>query len=51
MKILLIEDSRRLREALGHGLRRLGYTLVTAADGEEGYRLASTQPFDIIILD
>lgn len=51
MKILLIEDSRRLREALVTGLKRLGYTVADASDGEEGYRLASTGSYDVIVLD
>jgi len=51
MKVLLIEDSRRLVESLSMGLKRLGYTVSAARDGEEGLRLASGQYYDVIVLD
>ena len=51
MRVLLIEDSRRLRESLSLGLKRLGYALDLAADGEEGYALASSGRHDVVILD
>jgi two-component system OmpR family response regulator len=51
MHVLLIEDSRRLREALTTGLRRHGYVVDDAADGEAGLRWARHNPYDIIILD
>jgi two-component system, cell cycle sensor histidine kinase and response regulator CckA len=40
MKILLIEDSRLLRTTTERTLMRAGYEVITAADGEEGLRLA-----------
>ena len=51
MRLLLVEDSRRLRESLIAGLRRLGFALDTAADGEEGLHLARMHDYDVIILD
>jgi DNA-binding response OmpR family regulator len=51
MKLLLVEDARRLRESLESGLRRLGYTVVVAADGEQGLDYALRGQFDVIILD
>lgn len=51
MKILIVEDSRRLRQSLTTGLKRLGYTVTEAADGEEGLRLAATRSYDVIVLD
>ena len=51
MRVLLIEDSRRLRESLCLGMKRLGYALDLAADGEEGYALASSGRHDVVILD
>lgn len=41
-RILLVEDDRFLRRACEAGLERQGFTLITAADGEEGLRLART---------
>jgi DNA-binding response OmpR family regulator len=51
MKLLLIEDSRRLREMLTTGLRKMGYAIDSAADGHEGLRLARSRPYDVLILD
>ena len=50
-RILLVEDDRFLRRACEIGLQRLGFTVVTAADGEEGLRLARTEAPDLILLD
>lgn len=51
MHLLLVEDSRRLRESLGDGLSRSGYAVDLAADGEEGLRAARSNGYDVIILD
>jgi DNA-binding response OmpR family regulator len=51
MKLLLIEDSRRLRTSLTTGLRRLGFAVDEAADGEEGLMLARSGNYDVVILD
>lgn len=51
MKILIIEDSARLRTTLNAGLRRLGYVIDDTGDGEEGYRYARSYEYDVIILD
>ena len=49
--ILLIEDEPGLRSTLSVRLRGEGYVVDTANDGAEGYEKATTQPFDLIILD
>ena len=51
MRVLLIEDSARLQRSLGVGLRRAGYALDAATDGNEGLALAQSHPYDVIILD
>jgi two-component system, OmpR family, alkaline phosphatase synthesis response regulator PhoP len=51
MKILLIEDSRLLRTTTERTLMRAGYEVITAADGEEGLRLALENKPDLVILD
>jgi two-component system copper resistance phosphate regulon response regulator CusR len=51
MRLLLIEDNDRLRETLASGLRAQSYHVDTAADGLEGWRLASEAAHDLIILD
>jgi len=49
--ILVIEDDRALRDGLAMNLRLEGYEIVTAADGEEGMRLAFDGRPDLIVLD
>lgn len=49
--ILLIEDEDAIRATLGDRLRREGYVLETAADGNEGFEKALNAPYDLIILD
>ncbi len=51
MKLLLIEDSKRLRESLTLGLRRAGYVIDATGDGKEGFWMAKTGDYDTIILD
>ncbi|MGI8905985.1 MAG: response regulator transcription factor [Candidatus Sumerlaeaceae bacterium] len=51
MRLLLVEDSRILRESLCEGLRRLGHAVDSAGDGEEGLWLAECNGYDVIILD
>ena len=51
MKVLVVEDSKRLRHALGEGLRRSGFTIDLAQDGEEGLKFANAIEYDVIVLD
>jgi CheY-like chemotaxis protein len=50
-RILLVEDDRFLRRAAEVRLRRAGYTVVTAADGEEAIATASAMRPDLVLLD
>jgi two-component system, OmpR family, alkaline phosphatase synthesis response regulator PhoP len=49
--ILIIEDEEALRSTLSVRLRGEGYIVETAADGLDGFEKATTQPYDLIILD
>jgi two-component system, OmpR family, alkaline phosphatase synthesis response regulator PhoP len=51
MKILLIDDDRMLRRAIERTLGKAGYNMISAADGEEGLRLATETNPDLIVLD
>ena len=51
MRLLLIEDSPRLRSALETGLRKAGYAVDTAKDGREGFGMAMENEYDVIVLD
>jgi two-component system alkaline phosphatase synthesis response regulator PhoP len=49
--ILLVEDEYALRMTLGDRLRKEGYLVECAVDGEDGLGKATQMPFDLIILD
>ncbi len=51
MRILLVEDSQRMRQNIGAALRRSGYAVDLAPDGEEGLWQAESHDYDTIILD
>ena len=51
MKLLVIEDERRMVELLRRGLSEEGHTVVCAFDGREGLDYARNYEFDAIILD
>lgn len=50
-RILLAEDDRFLRRAAEATLRQRGFTVLTAADGEETLRRARAEAPDLILLD
>ena len=49
--ILLVEDEYALRMTLGDRLRKEGYLVEDAGDGDEGLARAAASPFDLFILD
>ena len=51
MRILIVEDSRRLAGIIRRGLLEEGYSADNAYDGEEAQHMAETTPYDLIILD
>lgn len=51
MKLLIIEDEVDFANALARGLRKLGYAVDLAADGEQGLELAEVNEYDLLILD
>ena len=51
MRILLVEDEAPLRETLAARLKREGYAVDMAADGDEGLYLGREVPFDVAIID
>jgi len=50
-RILVVEDDRFLRKAAEAALRRSGFTVLVAADGEEGLRVARAEIPDLVLLD
>jgi two-component system response regulator PhoP len=51
MRILLVEDEAPLRETLAARLKREGYAVDAAGDGEEGLYLGKEMPFDCAVID
>ena len=51
MRILLVEDEAPLRETLAARLKREGYAVDSAQDGEEGIYLGREVPFDVAVID
>jgi len=51
MRVLVVEDSRRLAGIVRRGLLEEGYAVDNAYDGEEAEYMAETTPFDLIVLD
>lgn len=51
MRLLLVEDEPVLRDQLANRLRKDGYAVDTAIDGEEGLYYAAEYPIDLAIVD
>ncbi len=51
MRLLLVEDSRRLRETIALALRRSGYAVDETGDGDEGLWMAQNREYDAAVLD
>ncbi len=51
MKILIVEDERKIADSIKKGLTQENHTVDVSYDGEEGYDLASAEKYDLIILD
>ena len=51
MRVLLIEDEKRIASFVQRGLKEKKFIVDVAADGEEGLYLAENCPYDCILLD
>ncbi len=51
MRVLVLEDDRDLNRQLVAALTDAGYAVDAAFDGEEGFFLGETEPYDVVILD
>lgn len=51
MKLLIIEDETKTASYLKKGLGESGFVVDVSANGEEGFHLASTGDYDLIVLD
>ncbi len=51
MKILIVEDNEMNRDMLSRRLRRKGYDICVAEDGESGVAMATSEKPDLILMD
>jgi len=51
MRILLIEDEHKIARALKKALEQESYAVDVAYDGDEGHAMATTEPYDLMIID
>ena len=51
MRILIIEDEKRIQDFLSRGLESAGYAVDTAGDGSSGVDMVHAAEYDLIILD
>jgi DNA-binding response OmpR family regulator len=51
MKVLVVEDDPTVGQFVKRGLEEQRWSVDLVADGEEGERLAKSQPYDLVILD
>jgi len=51
MRILVVEDEHKIANSIKRGLEQEGYAVDVAYDGEEGYDLASSESYGVIVLD
>ena len=50
-KILLVEDNEMNRDMLSRRLKRNGYDVVIAIDGQQGVDMAASEAPDLILMD
>ena len=51
MRVLVVEDDPDLNRQLVQALADAGFAVDSASDGEEGFYLGETEPYDLVILD
>jgi two-component system, cell cycle response regulator DivK len=51
LTVLLVEDNELNRDMLSRRLRRRGFTVVTAVDGQQALELVRSAPPDLILMD
>lgn len=51
MRILIVEDEHKIASSLKKGLEQESFVVDVSYDGQDGYDLASTEEYDVIVLD
>lgn len=51
MRVLVIEDEHKIARALKRALEQEHYAVDVSYDGDDGYAMATTEPYDVMIID
>jgi DNA-binding response OmpR family regulator len=51
VRVLVVEDERKLAQVLSSALQAEHYDVVVAATGEDGFYRANAERFDLVVLD
>ncbi len=51
MRILVVEDERKVAEMVARGLKAARYAVDVAGEGDTGWAMVNTYPYDLVILD
>jgi DNA-binding response OmpR family regulator len=51
MKVLVVEDEKKIASFIRKGLEAQGFMVEVTHHGDEGYTLATTRPYDVLVLD
>jgi len=51
MRILIVEDEHKIANAVKQGLEQHSYAVDAIYDGDQGLAMATTEPYDLVILD
>ncbi len=51
MRVLVVEDEERLASTIARGLRREGFAVDVALDGEQALEKSSVNSYDVVVLD
>jgi two-component system response regulator RegX3 len=50
-RILVVDDEESILQFVSYNLRKEGYEVTVAADGDRALELAAAEPFDLVVLD
>ncbi|MEP6710207.1 MAG: response regulator transcription factor [Candidatus Saccharibacteria bacterium] len=51
MRVLVIEDEHKIARALKQALEQESYAVDVSYDGDDGFAMATTEPYDVAIVD
>jgi DNA-binding response OmpR family regulator len=51
MRVLIVEDEHKIARALKKALEQESYAVDVSYDGDDGYSMATTEPYDVAIID